>query len=217
MCATLLLPATAMPLSCRALSSGAQLLALRCAAPACRAAPARLLSPSSSLPPLLSRSVANARGANARAASRGAGVVLAAAAFGREADNDARWRERVEELKEYAAAHGGSTDVPRLYPSPLARWVNKARKMHKSGKLRAERVAELNALGFVWDAQDARWEARFLELQAYKRAHGTANVPTDRAIGGSLGGWVAEQRRAWRNHTLSEARIAKLQALGLSV
>jgi hypothetical protein len=216
MTATLLLRATALPLSCCARSRGAQSLALRGAAPARHAAAASLLlSPSlSSLP--LPRSVAP----RPRAASRGAVVVLAAAQGGssKAESDEAAWRQHVAELTAYMGANGGSTDVPRhevghpLYP--LSRWVNKTRENYKKGALRAERVTELNALGFVWNAHDAKWRKMYNQVLDYRALHGTPNVPV---AYGAVGQWLADQKKSWRKNTLSAERVAALQAAGVSI
>ncbi|MBM3773454.1 MAG: helicase, partial [Acidimicrobiia bacterium] len=57
-------------------------------------------------------------------------------------------------------------------------------------------------------------EERFAELVAYKTQHGDCHVPRGYPENPALGSWVMTQRTAKRAETLSEERIARLDALG---
>ncbi|EJK72879.1 hypothetical protein THAOC_05547 [Thalassiosira oceanica] len=57
-----------------------------------------------------------------------------------------------------------------------------------------------------------KWNARYLELEVYKKRHGHCNVPAGQS---SLGGWVNSQRKAYKKGNLSKERVQKLDALGL--
>ena len=73
-------------------------------------------------------------------------------------------------------------------------------------------MQRLNALGFVWNPQDAAWEEMFEELNAYKETHdGDCNVPTRWPENPQLGSWVTKQRA---KGNLSEERVQRLNALG---
>jgi len=98
-------------------------------------------------------------------------------------------------------------------------------------RLDADRVARLEALGFLWDTREATWRAKFALLQKYKAAHdGDANPITrlDTAEYPGLGHWVHMQRRAFRNKErirrgekvtsrcrIGAEQIASLEALGM--
>jgi hypothetical protein len=47
----------------------------------------------------------------------------------------------------------------------------------KQGGLNDERVARLEAAGFVWDVLADGWDTHFELLQAYRKAHGDCAVP----------------------------------------
>jgi len=62
------------------------------------------------------------------------------------------------ELAAYVQAHGDAR-VPKSHLTPsglkLGAWCGIRRKDRKADKLSAERIAALDALGFVWDARQA--------------------------------------------------------------
>lgn len=69
-------------------------------------------------------------------------------------DNDALWRQGVEALGSYVAEHGHAR-VPIRHRRDdgfrLGQWVRSRRSEGTGGRLSPERVAALDALGFVWD------------------------------------------------------------------
>jgi hypothetical protein len=137
-----------------------------------------------------------------------------APAYAKERDAT-HWRAMLAALREYADAHGGATTVPCLYPpnTSLGFFVQRQRMLKKKGKLPAALVAELDAIRFVWDVNQAHWQQRIDELAAYAAAHGNVNVPKRHA---SVGAWLVEQRSAWRAGKLAPERVAALQALGVT-
>ena len=69
------------------------------------------------------------------------------------------WEEGFAHLEQYVAAHG-DTRVSQAFKTedgyPLGTWVGKQRSRHN--RLAAERVARLEALGFVWEIRQRRGE-----------------------------------------------------------
>ena len=59
----------------------------------------------------------------------------------------------------------------------LGHRVNDIRHSEHFVKHHPERRAELDALGFVWDDLERRWEEVHAALQAYKELHGDLEVP----------------------------------------
>ena len=112
------------------------------------------------------------------------------------------WQTYLNELKEYKTAHGNCL-VPRGYlANPcLGMWVNRQRKLvKKKGPLTAQtqaRIAELNALGFVWSVKEAAWAEQADALRRFRSIHGHCRVPADRTWK-KLAVWAAEQRLHYR-------------------
>jgi len=97
----------------------------------------------------------------------------------------------------------------------LGRWVSKQRTSKAEGSLNAERIARLNAEGFIWDQLEEAWEQGFAALLKYKKREGNCLVP-DGHIEGSypLGKWVRKQRTNKETGSLSDERIKRLYAEG---
>jgi hypothetical protein len=104
-----------------------------------------------------------------------------------------RWSCVLGALRAYKEAHGGDVAVPQAFvvpahspPWPQATWglrlgsrVDNIRSQGAYVKHRPERRAELDALGFVWNDLERRWEEVRAALLAYKELHGDLEVPQD--------------------------------------
>jgi superfamily II DNA or RNA helicase len=125
------------------------------------------------------------------------------------------WEEGFVHLQAFVRDNGHCR-VPSAYNSPdgyrVGQWVNTQRTMQK--KLSAERKARLDALGFIWDAREIRWEDGFERLNEFKRKSGDCMVPAlyKSSDGYPLGQWVTVQRT--KQETLSTERKTRLDALG---
>jgi hypothetical protein len=119
------------------------------------------------------------------------------------------------------AAKSSSWSITNDFVSPsgfrLGQWCSVKRGQYKRGKLEAERVAELEAIpGWVWDKNDADWQAGFELLLKWVTLKGTAYVPTDTKFEGfKLGWWARSQRDAKRGgwSSMDSNRKKKLESL----
>jgi hypothetical protein len=121
-------------------------------------------------------------------------------------DEDAKWRQHMDELRAYKAAHHGDTNVPHVYKdnTQLGLWVEKCRRIRNS--LSPERVAELDALGFDWAPHETAWEAHFQQLKHAHDHGGAMNKP--------LRDWATMQRMKRARGELSAERVAQLNSIG---
>ncbi|EJK59553.1 hypothetical protein THAOC_20203, partial [Thalassiosira oceanica] len=123
---------------------------------------------------------------------------------------DERWQERFEDLQDYIAEEG-HCDVPESHGS-LGHWVINQRKFYKKGALKAERIRDLERVGFVWDLGERQWMERFDHLRQWKELNGSCNIPQNE---GSLGKWAKHQRylykkgrpEAGKDHEAREPRV----------
>jgi hypothetical protein len=144
-------------------------------------------------------------------------------------NHDERWNHRLGLLIRYVDQHGDSR-VPGDWVAPdgtrLGAWAERRRWEHRHGLLRAERVEELEALGFEWvlppRARTARSkdDVAFREwvrvLEVFERAHGHCRVPASYTgpSGEKLGAWVAYTRARHAQGLLAPERHEALDRLG---
>jgi hypothetical protein len=145
--------------------------------------------------------------------------------------HDRAWEQMFAELEIYRSEHG-DCKVPTQWPNnpKLANWVATQRQSKKSGKLKPERIASLNTIGFEWivgkgtvqtfhekrgitPTAAQMWEVRFCELTEYKQAHGNCLVPQSWKGNRHLANWVTDQRMAYRREQLDAERLRRLEEL----
>ena len=122
--------------------------------------------------------------------------------------SDALWERNLSNLVAYEAEHGHCL-VPRnghkATDPPLGTWVSTQRSLKKKldrgepcGRMTVERVAKLDALGFIWGPEEAVWEGQLVRLAAYKAAHGDCKVPKGWPEDPRLSYWIGTQREQKR-------------------
>ena len=95
-------------------------------------------------------------------------------------------------------------------------WLSNQRQAFKAGKLSPERIARLEAIGIVWDTLEAAWEENYAILKRLFNDGQDANVPGSTVIDGlKVGGWLSNQRKAFKAGQLSPERIARFEAIGI--
>lgn len=137
-----------------------------------------------------------------------------------------KWEDNLELIGEFKAKHGHS-DIPLHYPEnpKLGRFINQTRVQRNSGRLSDDRIAKLDAIGFVWegtkyqigeDGMSVAWKSRFDELLRYKQAHGNCDVPYDWEENNPLANWVSAQRRLKKSGELHPERVRLLEEIGFT-
>ncbi|MFF7105214.1 Helicase associated domain protein [Streptomyces nigra] len=114
--------------------------------------------------------------------------------------------------RSYRDEHG-HLDVPADHIDPtgyrLGTFITTMRDAAKAGRLEADWIAELDALGMIWDKHDAAWRARLAAATDYHRTHGHLAAPATTPVGA----WLAEQRYLAAKNELEAARADALTAL----
>ncbi|MEV4872251.1 DEAD/DEAH box helicase [Streptomyces syringium] len=107
----------------------------------------------------------------------------------------------------------GHLDVPTDYTDPtgyrLGTFITTMRDARTADRLEAAWIAELDALGMIWDKHDAAWRARLAAAADYLRTHGHLAAPATTPVGA----WLAEQRHLAAKNQLDPARADALTAL----
>lgn len=129
------------------------------------------------------------------------------------------WNIGLSALKQYIAEQGDAL-VAQSYKTDdgfeLGPWVDSRRRDFKKNNLGVAKVAELNELGFIWDAETYNWQQGICHFENYIAKQGDALVPlTYKADDGfELGTWVSSRRSAFKNNILGIAKVSELDELG---
>jgi hypothetical protein len=123
------------------------------------------------------------------------------------------WDEWFAALTTFKAREG-HCNVPAAHVEgtfKLGMWVNEQRTNRNT--VTAERRQRFDAIGFVWEAHENRWEEGFAALTTFKAREGHCRVP-DKHVEGTLkvGGWVGRQRQS--RDTIPAERKKRLNAIG---
>ena len=124
------------------------------------------------------------------------------------------WDESYDALSKFHAIEANA-DVPTDYPADpsLPKWIQRQRENKIKGLLSLEQIVKLEKLGFVWDILESKWTASYKLLVDFKNVKGHCMVPRGYPVNPALALWVTRQRKAYRNKTISEARVMMLNRL----
>jgi hypothetical protein len=143
-------------------------------------------------------------------------------------ENYDAWEAHYAELTAYHEKHGHSR-VRSQDEALLSYWRYQQWHAREAGTLSAEKIARLDALGFVWapasstqtetgqplsSVEERRWNRYYRKLQAYYQEHGHCQVPLDAPGHEKLVEWVIHQRYKLMEGQLSAARVELLAELG---
>ena len=141
----------------------------------------------------------------------------------------ASWDLMYQKAKEYYEANH-HLEIPKRYRTAegysLGQWLLTQRKVRAGevyGRLGAERIAKLDAIGMVWDSyRDLSWNRNYQAAQKYFQIHGNLNVPAgyETADRVRLGSWISNLRTYRKNQAqqyyLSPERIRALDDIGMT-
>ena len=130
------------------------------------------------------------------------------------------WQHGFEVAKKYHDTYGNLM-VPGKYVDPdgypLGQWIIKTRQQKLNGRLKEERIAQLDEIGMVWSVFDAKWEKAYALAAAYYEENGNLNIPRSyvTAAGERLGQWVASQQWAYPKGKLTDEQVERLTRIGM--
>ena len=148
------------------------------------------------------------------------------------------WQHKFQMLCVFRREHGHCR-VPQSFEIDsvkLGQWVNDQRnfrKNHMAGKtgagasITAERIVQLNGIGFEWTIREETgldekgWQRKFQLLCAFQLEHGHCRVPHSLVIDSvKLGQWVRDQRKYYKKFmegkagaSISAERVAQLNGI----
>jgi len=136
--------------------------------------------------------------------------------------NEAIYQEGLAALQAFVDREGHArvveAHVERLEGGDftLGTWVSNRRSNFKDGKLPSDWVDALEALpGWVWDPNEADFQAGLAALRTFVDREGHARVPARHVEGGEfrLGSWVNNRRNGYREKRLKREWVAALEAI----
>jgi hypothetical protein len=131
------------------------------------------------------------------------------------------WYERLKAFRERfghcRAARGPAPD------DGLAGWIRQMRVARVRGRLSAERIARLEALGFEWIApgwravdREQNWLKSYAELKKFKARHGHCVALQRLGAPKRLADWLRANQMIWRAGRLGPHRVRLLRQLGVT-
>jgi hypothetical protein len=124
------------------------------------------------------------------------------------------WETMFGALKSFIKTHGHATVPEKPRDRGLFRWIASQRRLQQKGRLPTDRRRRLEEAGISWTSREQKWEAKFAELQAFRRLHGNCDVPMEARKGGALARWISAQRADYKKGRLALSRISRLQKIG---
>lgn len=131
-----------------------------------------------------------------------------------------KWDESYAKAREYFIENG-DLNVKLHYECPngfrLGVWIVNQRTKYRSNKLDANRIAQLEAIGMIWNTHDVFWENGIAHAREYHAEHGGLNVLRKYVCddGYRLGQWLQSIRVKYKKGGLSAERIDELEKLGI--
>lgn len=105
---------------------------------------------------------------------------------------------------QYAILADSPDPTAATYPPELQTWVTEQRRAYKNKTLAHDRIAQLDALGFIWDPKTVAWHDWADRWQQGEK------TPSTR-------GWISRQKQAAADGTLTDERRAILDELGVDL
>ena len=142
---------------------------------------------------------------------------------------DTKWAQDLAAYDAYVAEHGPGV-VPRNHIQSLpdgttvklGSWCRSLRHRYNRGELSNDRIAELNARGFVFARERPAFADGLAALARFHEREGHADVPfrhveqLDDGTTLNLGIWLTRIRQGGRRGTLAPAKAAAVEPYGVS-
>ncbi len=149
--------------------------------------------------------------------------------------NDDTWNKMRELAKKYYE-HYGDLKIPRVFKTingydidengyNLGEWISRQRVKYNTGTLSEDKIKKLEEIGMIfgignYDAWNMMYELAKKYYEHYGNLKISINFKTVNGYdidenGYNLGDWIRNQRVKYKNGTLSEDKIKKLEEVGM--
>ena len=98
----------------------------------------------------------------------------------------------------------------------LGKWIGRQRELYRAGRLNIDQIQRLEAIGMEWISPNS-WGRYYKIAEQYYRVHKNLEIQPDyiSSEGFLLGRWIAGQRLAKKQGTMSPKHIQKLNSLSM--
>lgn len=133
---------------------------------------------------------------------------------GKSGKNLSNWSILYKELAEFIKRQNrmpARNDSSKLYT-----WCAVQRLKNKKNALSADKIADLNKIGFIWNVQDHIWQENLKLLQKYRKKN-PERWPSQRShepLEHKLAVWFLGIRKDFKRNKLAPERIKKLREIG---
>lgn len=130
---------------------------------------------------------------------------------------DAQWEENFELLSRVVRETGSANIDDQLIVDgkKIGQWSVKQRTGRNKGQLAQTKINRLEAIGFLWDRNAAKFEQNAILLEKIIRETGNDSVINSLIVNGQdLGTWARNLRRRYKENRLNPAFIARLESIG---
>lgn len=120
-------------------------------------------------------------------------------------------RQYYEKHKDLIMAANYSTDDFKL-----GKWICHQRDNYKNSALEKEKIELLNSIEMIWDIHEYQWNIGFNYAKQYSEEHGNLAIIINYVIDDfKLGQWISEQRKRYKNSTLSQEKFKALNSINM--
>lgn len=128
------------------------------------------------------------------------------------------WDRKCADVETFRSQHGHS-DVPHghmVRDYDLGQWLGDQRKLYSRGRLSADRVQRLEALGVKWNCKEDYWHRIYEEVRKYLREYGCVRLSKDSTKEErKYYYWIQDQMKRGRKGRVSAEKTALLRAIGI--
>ncbi len=128
--------------------------------------------------------------------------------------HETNWQKNFEQLKDHLLATG---QCHSFSSRTLRNWVLRQRRLFEMGELDQFQISKLESLtNWSWtDSRPDSWDVALSRLIRFVEREGRLPEQGEKEEGFTIGGWASNQRQAFKQGTLTQAKAEKLASLPL--
>jgi hypothetical protein len=131
--------------------------------------------------------------------------------------SDFQWQAQFAAIERFHNQHGHFSITKRHqadHPGLLS-WLRTQRERRERGEMDGDQMERLDAIGFIWNVLDTKWQAQFDALERFQKQYGHCSV-TNRHEAEFLGlyWWIRTQRERRERGEMDGDQMEQLDSIG---